>query len=66
MFEKLKVWAKTRLWPWFKSNWMVIVNFIVLGILYAALPEESLLGVLVGFWIFVQIGVLGWRLFKKS
>ena len=66
MIEKLKIWAKTKLLPWAKKNWLTIVNFVVLGILYAALPEDSGLGVLVGLWIFVQIGVLGWRLFKKS
>lgn len=66
MIEKLKIWAKTKLVPWFKRNWMTLVNFLVLWVLYAALPEESALGALVGFWIFVQIAVLGWRLFKKS
>ena len=66
MIEKLKIWAKTKLLPWAKKNWLTIVNFVVLGILYAALPEESGLGVLVGLWIFVQIAVLGYRLFIKS
>jgi len=66
MIEKLKIWAKTKLLPWAKKNWLTIVNFAVLGILYAALPEESGLGVLVGLWIFVQIAVLGYRLFIKS
>jgi hypothetical protein len=66
MIEKLKIWAKTKLLPWAKKNWMTIVNFFVLWILYSALPEDSGLGALVGLWIFVQIGVLGWKLFKKA
>ena len=65
MIEKFKNWSKNKLWPWFKSNWMIIINFVVLGILYGALPTESGLGALVGIWIFVQIGVIFWRLFNK-
>ena len=66
MIEKIKIWFKTKFTPWFKINWLTIVNFLVLGILYAKLPEDSGLGVLVGLWIFIQIGVLAWRWFKKS
>jgi hypothetical protein len=66
MIEKLKVWAKTKLLPWLKKEWMVLVNFLVLAILYAALPTDSGLGVFVGLWIFVQIAVLGYRLFIKK
>lgn len=64
MWEKIKIWAKTKLLPWLKKEWMVLVNFLVLGILYGVLPEESGLGVLVGLWIFVQLGVIGYRLFS--
>jgi len=66
MIKKLKIWAKTKLLPWLKKEWMTLVNFLVLGILYAKLPTDSGLGVLVGFWIFVQIGVFGYRLFIKK
>ena len=66
MFKKLKNWAITKLLPWLKKEWMILVNFIVLGVLYAALPTESGLGVLVGLWIFIQIGVIGYRLFVRK
>ena len=66
MIEKLKIWATTKLVPWFKNHWMTIVNFLVLGILYVKLPEDSGLGVLVGLWIFVQIAYLGYKLFMRK
>jgi hypothetical protein len=66
MWNKIKTWVVGKLWPWFKKNWLSIGTFLVLCIVYAKLPTNSGLGVFVGFWIFVVIGVLGWRLFKKQ
>lgn len=64
MWEKIKTWLKNKLLPWAKLNWLSIGTFILLLIVYGALPTESGLGGLVGIWIAVIIGVLGWRLFK--
>jgi hypothetical protein len=69
MWTNIKTWAIAK-WPllkaWLLKNWMYLVNFLVLAILYAKLPEDSGLGVLVGLWIFTIIGVLGWRAFQKA
>lgn len=66
MWQKIKTWAKNRLLPWLKKEWLELGTFIVLLIAYGVLPEESGLGVFIGLWIFIIIGVLGYRLFIKK
>jgi hypothetical protein len=66
MIEKLKIWVKGKLWPWFKKNWLSLGTVVVLLIVYGVVPEESGLGILVGLWLFVIGAVLLWRLFKKE
>ena len=63
MVEKIKLWAQSKLLSWLKKEWLELGTFIVLLISYGVLPEESGLGVFIGLWIFVIIGVLGYRLF---
>ena len=63
MVEKIKLWAQSKLLPWLKKEWLQLGTFIVLLISYRVLPEESGLGVFIGLWIFVIVGVLGYRLF---
>lgn len=65
MWKKFKNWIVKKLWPWFKENWVSIVNFFVLVIVYGKLPINSNLGVFVGLWLFIILAVLGWKLFKK-
>jgi|ADurb_Total_1113_FD_contig_51_1434745_length_676_multi_5_in_0_out_0_1 hypothetical protein len=66
LWEKVKTWAVNKLWPWFKREWVTIGSIVVLIICYGVLPEESGLGALVGFWLFV-LGAVGlWRLFSKT
>ena len=63
MWQKFKNWCKNKLLPWAKTNWLSIGTFIILLIVYGVLPEDSGLGALVGLWIFVILGILGYRLF---
>ena len=63
MWEKFKNWCKGKVLPWLKTNWLSLATFVVLLIINASLPDDSGLNVFVSLWIFVIIGVLGWRLF---
>lgn len=63
MWQKIKTWGKEKLLPWLKKEWLELGTFVVLLIAYGVLPEESGLGVFIGLWIFIIIGVLGYRLF---
>ena len=66
MWQKIKTWCKDKLLPWAKKEWLELGTFLVLLISYGVLPEDSGLGVFIGLWIFVIIGVLGYRLFTKK
>ena len=65
MWQKIKTWSKDKLLPWLKKEWLELGTFIVLLISYGVLLEDSGLGIFIGLWIFIIIGVLGYRLFKK-
>jgi hypothetical protein len=73
MWNKIKEWLKSiwkKFLTWFKKNWFMIVNYLVIIISYSTVygHEGVLLAeVLLGFWIFVSIvyPVFKWFMKKK-
>ena len=64
MIKKLKdLWLKLK--NWFIKNWISIVNWIVLILVYG-INENVWIEVIVGLWIFVQIGYAGYKWFIKK
>jgi hypothetical protein len=68
MIEKIKLWAKGKLLPWLKTNWVSLLNIIVLFYVYGKVDEAVYPGVnlFVGLWIFILAGYYGWKLFNKK
>jgi len=79
MLEKIKLFFKkvgevsvslfNKFIIWFKTNWFMIVNYIIIVVSYsiiygndAAIFAETLLGL----WIFVSIAYGGYKIFIKK
>lgn len=65
IWEKIKAWAKLTVIPWFKQNWMQIVNVIVIIFAYIALYESGTTAeFLSGVWLLILIAYYFiWKLF---
>lgn len=59
----------TNMWnrfkAWFIKNWEKITNWIVLILVYG-INTNVWIEVIVGLWIFAQIGYAGWKWFNKK
>ena len=68
MIEKIKLWVKGKLFPWFKLHWMALLNIIVLFYVYGKVDELVYPGVnlFVGLWIFVILAYYMWVLFNRK
>ena len=64
MFNKIKEFL-LKIKNWFLKNWIQIVNWIVLILVYG-INENVWIELIVGLWIFVQIGYAGWKWFNKK
>jgi hypothetical protein len=71
LIEKIKAWAINTAWPWFKKEWMQVINLLVIWI--AQGTTKGLLHVLLGTWFFVMlVYYIFWKflgiekLFKKA
>jgi hypothetical protein len=65
-WQKFKNWIKLTVLPWFKTNWMQIVNLVVLFIAYSGFNEvtQPWFSFAVGIWIFVLLAYyIFWKLF---
>lgn len=66
LLEKLKNWWSLTALPFLKTNWMQIVNIIILFVAYSTLSNNdlSITEAIVGLWIFVLLGYyIFWKLF---
>jgi hypothetical protein len=69
LLQQLKLWATTKVWPWLKKNWMVIVNYLVIFISYSIIYNKGVevAETLLGLWIFVSLAYAGYKyLFLKK
>jgi len=80
LWEKIKAWllakwAVVKAWfiakplAWFKKNWFMVVNYLVIVLAYNNIyGKEGVVGaeVLLGLWIFASIGYAGWKWFTKK
>jgi hypothetical protein len=63
-----KAWFVAKPLVWFKKNWMIVVNYLVILLAYNNIyGKEGVVGaeVLLGLWIFVSIAYAGWKWFNK-
>jgi len=79
LWEKIKAWllakwAIIKAWfiakplAWFKKNWMVVVNYLVILLAYNNIyGKEGVVGaeVLLGLWIFASAAYGLFKLFSK-
>lgn len=69
MIEKIKaIWEKIK--SWFKKNWMIVVNYLVIFIAYSIIygKDDTLLAeALLGLWLFISAayGAYKWFIKKK-
>ena len=64
----LKAWFIAKPWAWFKKNWFMIVNYLVIILAYSNIYDKDGVvwaEVLLGLWIFASIGYAGWKWFNK-
>lgn len=50
---------------WLKKNWLQVVNFVILLLIYGVNKEQLGVEVITGLWIFSLAGIYGWRWFNK-
>jgi hypothetical protein len=53
LWEQIKAWAINTAWPWFKKEWMQVVNMFVIWVAFEA--TKGFLQDFVGLWFFVMI-----------
>lgn len=67
VWTMIKTWATKRALPWLKTNWMQIINIIVLLIAYSKVYDIQVLpGIeaLLGVWLFVLFAYyIFWKFF---
>lgn len=69
MIEKIKaIWEKIK--AWFKKNWMIVVNYLVIFIAYSIIYGKDGVVVaeaLLGLWLFASAayGAYKWFIKKK-
>ena len=69
MWEKIKNWFVEKPLAWFKKNWFMIVNYLVIILAYNNVYGKEGVGgaeVLLGLWIFASIAYAGWKWFTKN
>lgn len=62
--KKIIDWFK-KAFTWVKTNWIPIVNFIVLLLIYGVNKDQLGVELLAGLWIFSLAGIYGWKWFKS-
>jgi hypothetical protein len=66
--EKIKaIWEKLK--AWFKKNWMIVVNYLIIFISYSIIyGKEGVVGAetLLGLWLFASAAYGGYKLFMKK
>jgi hypothetical protein len=80
LWEKIKAWLLAK-WTafkawfiakplaWFKKNWFMVVNYLVIVLAYNNVYGKEGAGfaeVLLGLWIFASIAYAGWKWFTKK
>jgi hypothetical protein len=68
LWEQFVAWFLAKPWTWFKKNWFIIVNYIIIFMAYSMIyGKEGVVGaeVLLGLWIFASIAYAGWKWFNK-
>ena len=69
LWNKFIIWLKTKLLPWFKKNWFMFINYIVIILAYNNVYNKEGVGVsevLLGLWIFASIAYAGFKWFMKK
>jgi len=68
MKEKIKaIWEKLK--AWFKKNWMIIVNYLIIFISYSIIyGKDGVVGAeaLLGLWLFASAAYGMYKIFMKK
>lgn len=65
----LKAWFITKPLVWFKKNWFMVVNYLVIVLAYNIVYGKEGVGgaeALLGLWIFFSIAFAGYKWFTKK
>lgn len=68
-WTEFKTWFLAKPWAWFKKNWMIITNYFVIVLAYNNVYNKAGVGlaeILLGLWIFVSLGYVGYKWFIKT
>jgi hypothetical protein len=68
-WTELKNWFNDKPLTWFKKNWFMIVNYLVIVLSYNNVYNKENVGfaeLLLGLWIFTSIAYVMWKWFKKK
>lgn len=64
LLAQLKLWFTSKMLPWLKKNWMVIVNYLVIFIAYSIVYGHDGVVVaetLLGLWLFVSAAYAAYK-----
>lgn len=68
MKEKIKaIWEKLK--AWFKKNWMIVVNYLIIFISYSIIyGKDDVVGAeaLLGLWLFASAAYGMYKIFMKK
>lgn len=63
LLKQLKLWVVSKLWPWFKKYWMVVVNYLVIFISYSIIYNKGVevAETLLGLWMFASVAYAAYK-----